>query len=286
MDGYESWTGAYIVDRIVRDGFAAAQALVTSVAHGWDCIGGTPLDEMDDFLGGDVITNDVSSEILDRHYAVYVIDSDGSRLEVYVNTEERWREPAVFADGAVTLPSWYPQLGDRSFTKRRRPEAVTRELQAQCLELGLAWGPVCEALRRWIAAQLDRSNGCAWMYLGGSSDEHVRCLIDDTFVYASVDSTDYIFSSADGHMRRFDIDNMELAEQKFSELGLSASRAVPVMTKWLTLAAKHGADDSLLRAEWWPHPKRWNIERADGIGRAPAYLPSPGCFPTLLCWLF
>lgn len=202
MDGYESWSGAAILDRIVRDGIAAAaNALVTSAKHGWECVGGAPLTEPDEFLGGDVVANTTAREILERHHAVYVIDADAARLDVYVFADDRWLEPAaLLTSGAVVLPSWYPQLGSRSFTKRRRPESVTRELQEQCRSLGLAWGPVCEALRRWLTEQLGSLTGCAWLYLNGESDEHVRCLIDDTFVYASIDTIDRCFTGADGKM--------------------------------------------------------------------------------------
>jgi hypothetical protein len=285
MDGYESWSGAAIFDRIVRNGAAAAaEALVTSSQHGWESIGAATLTETDEFLGGDVITHATSHEILGRHYAVYVIDVEATRLEVCA--DGRWLEPAVLAsDGAVTLPSWYPQLGAKSFAKRRRPEAVTRELQEQCRTLGLAWGSVCEALRRWIIAQLGDLSGCAWLYLGGTSDDHVRCLIDETFVYAAIDSYDRCFTAADGKMRALDIDDVDLAERMFSALGLSASRVLVVIEKWLTLAARAGADDAELRAAWFAGCKRWDIDRP-GRGRAPMFLPCCGCLPTLLCWLF
>ena len=278
MDGYESWSGAAIVDRIVRDGIASAAEAFTSSAHGWECIGGAPLTEPDEFLGGDVITH-LDREILDRHYAVYVIDIDAARLDVLVDGQ--WLEP--FDAGTSKLPAWYPQLGARSFTKRRRPEAVTRELQEQCRSLGIAWGPVCEALRRWVIQQLGDLTGCAWIYLGGTSDDHVRCLIDDTFLYAAVDSYDSCFTGADGRMRRFDIDDVDLAERMFRELGLPASRTLVVIEKWLTLAARHGADNPALRAEWFAGSKRWDIAEP---GRSPMYIPSNGCLPTLLCWLF
>jgi hypothetical protein len=287
MDGYESWSGAAIIDRIARDGIAsAAHTLVSSVRHGWESIGSAELTEPDEFLGGDAVTNAAPREILERHHAAYVIDVGAARLDVCVFTHDRWLEPATFAaPGAVSLPSWYPQLGPRTFGKRRRPEHVTRELQEQCRSLGLGWGPVCEALRRWLAEQLGSLAGCAWLYLGGTSDEHVRCLIDDTFVYSAIDSYDRCFTGADGRMRKIDIDNVDLAGRMFHELGLPASRALAVIEKWLTLAARHGGNNPDLSAEWFAGSRRWDID-IRGRGRAPLYLPSSGCLPTLLCWLF
>jgi hypothetical protein len=285
MDGYESWSGAYIVDRMVRDGAgAAAHDLVLSVAHGWDCVGNKQLTEPDDFLGGDVVSDSTSREILERHYAVYVIDVDAARLEVCANGV--WLEPAQVTGADVVLPAWYPQLGSRSFAKRRRPEPVTRALQKQCRSLGLNWGSVCEALRRWITLQLAIPSGCAWLYLGGSNEEHVRCLVDDTFVYASVDSINRTFTAADGRMRSFNVDDMDALAGTFRELGLPGSRTQDIVKQWLTLAARHGADDRALYADWFSGSKRWSIERDDGVGRAPLFLLTPGCFPTLLCWLF
>jgi hypothetical protein len=283
MDGYESWSGAVIIDRIVRHGIAAAaRSLVTSVTYGWDSVGSSELTEPDEFLGGDGVTDAAPREILDRHHAVYVIDVGAARLDVLA--DGHWLEPAELGS-SVSLPSWYPQLGARSFAKRRRPEIVTRELQEQCRSLDIGWGPVCEALRRWVTAQLGDLTGCAWLYLGGTSDDHLRCLVDDTFVYAAVDSCDRHLTGSDGKLRALDIDDVDLAEQVFRDLGVPASRARAVIEKWLTLAARHGANNPELRAEWFAGSKRWDIE-VPGCGGAPMFLPSSGCLPTLLCWLF
>lgn len=280
MDGYAAWAGAYLVDHIVRHGLAAtAQQLVVESAHGWACLGGAALTEPDDFLGGDVVTQ--ASDALDHHHAIWVIDADAGTLEAHI--DGAWQPPAMFAP--LVLPPWYPQPDPKSYTKRRRPEAITRALQTQCRELGLDWGPTCEALRNWVRASYGDLTGVAWLYLGGASDERVRCLIDDTFVYAAIDSSDRIASSADGRLRKLDIDAVDALEAAFVAQKQSPTRALTVLTSWLTHAAHH--DHPGARVSWFAGDRRWEIDRAPSMwGHAPSYLMPSGVLPTLLCWLF
>jgi hypothetical protein len=87
MDGDVEHTLPVIVDLVVRDGFARAiEQLMTP--FGWDCAGGTPLTEPDEFLGGARI--DQASPALVHHAAIYVIDRD-MRAEAGV----RGRRPRV-----------------------------------------------------------------------------------------------------------------------------------------------------------------------------------------------
>ena len=86
-------------------------------------------------------------------------------------------------------------------------------------------------------------------------------------------------------MRRIDIDDIDRAERMFTELAIPASRALPVIENWLTLAARHGADKPGLRALWSAGAKRWNIDMPTS-SHMPLYMLPDGCLPTLLCWLF
>lgn len=300
MDGDLDSTGPVVIDRIVRLGSVAraAEALVREARFGWQCAGGSPLTEPDEFLGGIELSGASRSEILDRHYAIYVLDPAHERLDVFA--DDNWLEPATFRpDGSLTvLPAWYPQLGSKTATRMRRPQQVTQELQEFCLKSDIAWRPHVEALSQWCRAMLGDLAGCQWLFKAGAPDSnYLRCLIDDVFVYTARDAAVAEFTGSDGRLRSIDIDNVELAEQLFRDFGLRPVAAIPTIKKWLSLAYESGSGQQRGSADWYVGTRRWGFNRPVAARTSPAKPaggltvveddPHPaGWVATLLSWLF
>ncbi|MGC4119336.1 MAG: hypothetical protein QM765_33180 [Myxococcales bacterium] len=302
MDGVPGSTGPTVIDQVVRGGgvAAAAKALVGNAPLGWDCAGGSKLEELDDFLAPEPLNDKVSSETLGRHFAVYVLDPAANRLEVLMLGDRTWLEPVCFApDGhlAAKLPAWYPQLGEQTSSRATKPEAVSKELRKFCLDHSMTWLKLEAALSEWIAVQLGDLAGVEWLYLGDGEGEHLRVLIGEVPAFVATEAWGKTFTASDGKLRRVDVDDLTLAEKSFAKHGLNPVHAQPAIELLFSLAYRHGSPDERAHsASWYGGSLKWKFHLA--VGAAPNkamggqltvtendLVPS-GWFPYVLAWLF
>jgi hypothetical protein len=173
-DGVPESTGPVLVDRIVRSGSVteAAKTSVLDVPLGWDWAGGNPLVEEDEFLVGPGLSEDTPTEVLDRHYAIYLFNPTNHSLDVKVLPDERWLDSVAFtATGSVTqLPTWYPQPNPeaKSSGQPMSPETKKR-FQDFCPKNDIRWNVLLGALRQWCISALGDVSGAQWLFLPSSS---------------------------------------------------------------------------------------------------------------------
>jgi hypothetical protein len=134
-EGILESTGAVIIDAIVRGGSVAAGAkhLVLDVPFGWGVAGRDRLDDVDDYLVGDGLSEATPQEILDRHYALYLLDPEARYLRIKVLPEKTWLDPMPFeADGSVRArPDWYPHPAPGAKVSRSPMPAVSDREEAR-----------------------------------------------------------------------------------------------------------------------------------------------------------
>lgn len=301
-DGVPESTGLVLVDRIVRLGGIgpAAKVSVLDAPLGWDWAGGKPLAEADDFLVGPGLSENTPAEILDRHYAIYLLNPASRSLEVKILPDDHWLTPLVFADdGSLTqLPEWYPQPNlESKIETPAMPPLVKKKLQDFCLSTDIRWNVMLGAIRQWCIASLGDVAGAKWIFLPSSSEEqstYQKGYIGDVMVYAATDATGAEFTGSDGKLRVFNIHDLDLAERIFSELGLRPAHAKPSVEHWLSTAYEVGSGVRGAHVSWYAGIKRWEFETP--VGQVSAHGVSGmqvekdwaprGWLPTLLSWLF
>jgi hypothetical protein len=257
MDGGQEDTGPRVIDCVVREGgvAAAAEHLVHQSPFGWGWAGGERLMEVDDYLAGAGLSETTPQEVFDRHYAIYLLDPTRHALDVKVLPDNAWLEPVTFtSNGAVTaLPAWYPQphANDRIETRAVPPE-VQQKIQQFCTTNRIRPTVLMTALREWCVALFGDLTAVTWLYCGDGNEDagYVARRIDGVSVRIALGRFGTAFTSSDGRLRCFGVNDVALAGKMFDALkrlpryagpqagvGLpSASHAMPIIEILLSAA--------------------------------------------------
>jgi hypothetical protein len=280
MDGYPSWTGVYLVDAIARRGVeAAANETVIAAPLGWDCVGGKPLTELDDFLTHEgKLDHHTPQDVLDRHYAIYLLDGAGKRLHWHI--EGAWQSVE-----AGQLPSWYPQPPESRDSLPAMPAQVKAELQKAVLAWDLRWDVMLRAMRAWVTGQITHAlqgDSPQWLVLG-TEPPTGRVFAGDFVVWSQLEATGDDLLGADGKWRKLDL-SLDSANAALG--GPLRANVVPAMVeKWFNLAWKQVAPEGSV--SWASGARKWSFTRS-----RVTHHPDPlewyhqGLYPRLLGWLF
>jgi hypothetical protein len=226
-DGILESTGPVIIDAIVRGGSLAAGAkhLVLDGPFGWGVAGRDRLDEVDDYLAGDGLSEATPQEILDRHYALYLLDPEASCLRIKVLPEKRWLDPIPFeADGSVrALPDWYPHPAPGADASRSpMPAEVRKKVDAFAKAKGIRWSVLESVLKKWCLGLLGDLSPATWIVAGDAeADNFIGGRVGGTTVYMSPNCVEPLFTGSDGRLRSLDIDQINVAWKMLVELGRS-----------------------------------------------------------------
>lgn len=301
-DGAPESTGPVLVDRIVRSASVteAAKTSVLDAPLGWDWAGGKPLAEEDEFLMGPGLSEKTPTDILDRHYAIYLFNPSNNSLDVKVLPGERWLDPVAFTPtGSVTqLPTWYPQPNLEAEISAQPMSADTKKkLQDFCLKNDIRWNVMLGALRQWCISALGDVSGSNWLFLPSSSEpgaSYLRGNVGDVMVFAATDAAGAEFTGSDGKLRHLNVHDVELAEKIFTQIGLRSTHARPALEQWLSAAYETGSGVRGAHVSWYAGIKRWEFETpvgevtvrgVSGMQVEKDWFPR-GWLPTLLSWLF
>ncbi|HEY1694340.1 MAG TPA: hypothetical protein VGG39_19360 [Polyangiaceae bacterium] len=214
MDGGPESTGPVVLDAMLRHGVAGAgRKLVLDAPLGWGCAGGPALDEFDDFLAEGGLSQATSREMLDRHYALYLLDTERECLDVQVLAGDKAPLEPIFVgeNGELAaLPPWYPRPNPEAKTEPYAPSAEAKQrVQAFCDRNRLRWSVLRGALRDWCLGSLGDLRGVSWLLAGsGDVEAFAGARVAGTMVHVSPDAGNARFTCSDGRLRRIDIDDV------------------------------------------------------------------------------
>ena len=226
MEGAPESTGPVLLDAVLRNGVdGSAKKLVLDAPLGWAWAGGPALGEVDEYLAGEGLSSSTPQEILDRHYALYLLDRERGCLDITVLGDEPPLQP-IFAEAGgslASLPPWYPQpnLAAKAEPHALSPEAKSRA-QTFCDENRIRWPILRGALRAWCLESLGDLRGVSWLLAGGRDAEaYAGGRVADSVLHIAPDQGTARFTCSDGRLRSIDIHDVGRAGKILEALARS-----------------------------------------------------------------